>query len=41
MLIPRHMDLHWELFKWLSILTLALATAMAFAKHVAGSLNWW
>ena len=41
MLIRRHMDLHWELLKWLAILSLAVATAMAFARHVAGALNWW
>ena len=41
MLIRRHMDLHWELLKWLAILSLAVATAMAFARHVGGSLNWW
>jgi len=33
------MDLHWELFKWLAILSLAVATAMAFARHVGGVLN--
>ena len=32
MFIPRHVDLHWELLKWAAILSLAVATAMAFAK---------
>jgi len=41
MLIRRHIDLHWELLKWLAILSLAIATAMTFAKHLAGSLTWW
>ena len=40
MFIPRHVDLHWELLKWLAILSLAVATAMAFAKHVGGALSW-
>jgi hypothetical protein len=40
MLIPRHIDLHWELLRWLAILSLAVATAMAFAKHVGGALSW-
>jgi hypothetical protein len=34
MLIPRHIDLHWELLKWVVILSLAMATAMVFARYV-------
>jgi len=41
MLIPRHIDLHWELLRWLAILSLAVATAMAFARHVGGEFAWW
>ena len=40
MFIPRHVDLHWELLKWAAILSLAVATAMAFARHVGGTLGW-
>jgi hypothetical protein len=40
MLVPRHFDLHWELLKWLAILSLAVATAMVFARHVGGAI-WW
>jgi hypothetical protein len=36
MLVSRHVDLHWELLKWLAILSLAIATAMVFATQVVG-----
>ena len=41
MLVSKHVDLHWELLKWLAILSLAVATAMAFTSRVGGSLCVW
>jgi hypothetical protein len=41
MLVSRRVDLHWELLKWLAILSLAVATAMAFASRLGGSLGPW
>ncbi len=41
MLVSRHVDLHWELLKWLAILSLAIVTAMAFAGRVGGGLGIW
>jgi len=39
MLISRHEDLHWDLFRWLVILSLAVVTAMVFASRVGGGLG--
>jgi hypothetical protein len=41
MLVSRHVDVHWELFKWLAIVSLAIATAMAFAGPLGGQLGSW
>lgn len=41
MLVSKQVDLHWELLKWLAILSLAIATAMAFASRVGGGLGTW
>jgi hypothetical protein len=41
MLVSKHVDLHWELLKWLAILSLAVVTAMVFASRLGGSLGGW
>lgn len=41
MLVSKHVDLHWELLKWLAILSLAIVTAMAFASRVGGGPGTW
>ena len=36
-MVTRHVNLYWELLHWLAIISLAVATAIAFATRVAGS----
>lgn len=36
MLVGRHLQLPWELVKWLAIISLAVATAIGFATNMAG-----
>jgi hypothetical protein len=35
--VSRHLRLTWEVLKWLAILSLAVATAMAFATRMGGA----
>jgi hypothetical protein len=39
-LITRQLSLYWEVLKWLAIMMLALATAIAFAARLAGGVSW-
>jgi hypothetical protein len=36
MVITRHIDVHWELLKWLAIISLAVVTTMVYATKMAG-----
>jgi hypothetical protein len=34
MFVSRHFHLEWELLRWLAIISLAVATAMIFARQI-------
>ncbi len=36
MIYSKQLNLHWEVLRWMAILSLAVATAMLFAESLGG-----